>query len=155
MQDIRTLCFGNFLRRSLESFLSRLVDCWQYSQPPHLRHLALIRDTALRGTIIHYVHYSYNNFKHLVDTGQASWEAVEYIPKGPKGKAGQVPAIDAVPQFDENGFPIRSKAHNLLNDGEATLGECQAVLKPGNYFVSNSDPVVVKMKDGSYSEFPE
>ncbi|KAK2753167.1 RNA polymerase III transcription initiation factor complex subunit [Arachnomyces sp. PD_36] len=148
--DIKTVCFGSFFRRSLETFLNRLVDCWQYSQPPHLRHLAIIRDTALRGTITHYVHYSYHNFKHLVDNDEASWEAVEHVPKGPKSKTRPVPPVDAVAYYDENGFPIREKAYNLLKDGNATLGECLEIVQPGNYAISSTDPAAVKLEDGSY-----
>lgn len=90
-----------------------------------------------------------------MDNSQASWEAVEYIPKGPKGKVRQVPAIGAVPQLDKNGFPIHNKICNLLNGGDATLRECQEVVKPGNYYVSSSDPAVIRLKDGSYSKLPE
>ena len=132
--------------------MARITECWQYSQQPHLRHLALIRDTALRGTITHFIHYSHDNFKQMVENGQASWEAVEYTAKATKGEPRNIPAMDAVAHYDEHGFPIRDVPFDLLKGGEATLQECQEAIKVKDYVVSSSDPVAVKLKDGRYGK---
>ena len=42
---LRDRIVGKFWRRPMESYLTRLTDDWEATQLPHLRHLALIRDT--------------------------------------------------------------------------------------------------------------
>lgn len=129
--------------------MARLVECWQLSQPLHLRHLAIVRDTILQRTNAMYVHYSFRNYKALVDAGEVSWEAVEFVAKG--GSKNRVPPVDAVPQLDKHGFPLPHSPDGLLKNGNATLLECMAVCKPADYTRSGSDPVAVRSKDGSYS----
>lgn len=133
--------------------LVRLVDCWQLSQPPHMRHLAIVRDTALIQRTTHYVHYSARNFQRLVDAGEASWEAVEYIPKGDKSDPLHVPAVDAVPQLDPYGLPLIAPTSKLLKNGNATLLECTIVGRPEDYIHSNSDIRATQLKDGTYGKF--
>ncbi|KAI9930410.1 RNA polymerase III transcription initiation factor complex subunit [Aspergillus wentii] len=147
---IRT-CFGSFFRRPLENALTRLVECWQLSQPLHLRHLAIVRDTALDRTVTHYVHYSTTNFQKLVDAGEAPWEAVEFVPKGPKDGTVTIPPVDATPELDEYGLPITGPTKELFRDGNSTLLECMAVVKPVDYVLSGSDPLAIRQEDGTYS----
>ncbi|EFW19676.1 hypothetical protein D8B26_007873 [Coccidioides posadasii str. Silveira] len=138
---------GIFFRRPIEALLSRLVDSWQYSQPLHLRHLSLVRDTALRGTISYFVQYSVRNFAALVEDGQASWEAVETPVK--KG-ATRPPPIDAKPELDAHGFVITKEPPNLVKQGNATLRECLESAKPNDYVVTHRDPAVVCLRDGTF-----
>lgn len=151
-QNVISLLFGNFFRKPVENMLLRLVDCWQLSQPPHLRHLAIVRDTAMMRRMTHYVHYSAKNFQLLVDAGQASWEAVEYAPKGGKADPPHVPAVDAVPQLDPYGLPQIASTSELLRNGNAALLECVTVGKPEDYIRSNSDVKAVQLEDGTYSK---
>ncbi|PTU17290.1 hypothetical protein P175DRAFT_0487634 [Aspergillus ochraceoroseus IBT 24754] len=148
--DVIRACFGAFYRRPLENTLARLVECWQASQPPHLRHLAIVRDTALHRTITHYVHYSARNFGQLVDAGESSWEAVEFVPKNTKSDNVRVPAVDAKPQVDKYGFPVDIPIKDLLNNGNASLAECINAMKPPDYFFSSSDAKPVRLEDGTY-----
>ncbi|KAL1965751.1 hypothetical protein VTN77DRAFT_5251 [Rasamsonia byssochlamydoides] len=143
--------FGGFFRRPLENTLSRLVECWQVSQPPHLRHLALVRDTALSKTVTHYVHYSAKNFKKLVDSGAASWEAVEFVPKDAKSEKITVPPVDVVPELDERGLHPIDPSADFVKKGDATLRECVAAAKPADYILSSSDPVAVLLPGGSFT----
>lgn len=129
--------------------MGRLAECWQLSQPPHLRHLAIVRDTVLHRTNALYVHYSARSFKELVEAGEASWEAVEFVPKNASSNI-RLPPVDAVPQLDEYGFPVTSSSKELLRNGNSTLFECMAVGKPADYTCSGSDPVAVRLNDGSY-----
>lgn len=151
-QDTIKVCFGGFFRRPLENTLSRLVECWQLSQPPHLRHLALVRDTALSKTVTHYVHYSARNFKKLVDSGQASWEAVEFEPKDTKSEHIEVPPVEVDPQVDEYGLPLDNPSKDLLKNGNVSLLECVIAAKPPDYIRSSSDPVAVMLPDGTYGK---
>ena len=108
----------------------RFVDHWQISQPLHLRHLAVIRDTALVGKTPHYVHYTYGNFKSLVDKGIRSWEAVaETTYNGRKKAKGAVPSPEAKADLDEFGFPRISAAAFQGAQNDATLGDCVDVVK--------------------------
>ena len=81
--------------------LTRLVECWQLSQPLHLRHRAIVRDIALQKTITHYIQYSAGNFRKIVDAGEAAWEAVEYTPKGNKQSSLRPPPANAQPELDD------------------------------------------------------
>lgn len=109
--------------------MNRHVDHWQSSQPLHLRHLAIIRDTALVGKAPHYIHYTYENFKSLVDKGMASWDAVATNSYAAKNKARKtIPPPEAQADLDEYGFPKLSFQVFQGAENGATLGECvQAV----------------------------
>ncbi|GES60056.1 TFIIIC transcription initiation factor complex subunits Tfc3 [Aspergillus terreus] len=148
--DLIKSCFGGFYRRPLENVLARLVECWQLSQPLHLRHLALVRDTAMTGTIHHYIHYSAVNFRKRVDAGEAAWEAVEFISKNAKANNLRPPPVDAVPEVDGYGLPLARPKSQLFKNGNASLLECMAVVKPQDYVVTSTDPSVVQLQDGTY-----
>ena len=135
--------------------MPHFVECWQLSQPPHLRHLALVRDTALTGTITHYIHYSLNNFRRLVGSGQATWEAVEYVSKGGKSnkaQASRIPPVDAAPELDAYGLPKNVPTKDLIRNGNVALLECISSCKPADYAYSYMDIGAVKRSDGSYSK---
>ncbi|KAK2882492.1 hypothetical protein FQN49_000291 [Arthroderma sp. PD_2] len=147
--DVNQATMGAFFRRPLETVLSRLTGSWQYSQPLHLRHLALVRDTALHRTVYYYIHYSFENFASLVDGGHASWEAVVAGPKSGK-RTTKAPPIDAKPDLDQYGFP-KEVPQNLLRKGDATLRECLEVSKPTKWSLTLNDPVAVERLDGTHS----
>ncbi|WEW61236.1 hypothetical protein PRK78_006726 [Emydomyces testavorans] len=144
--EIAAASMGIFFRRPIEALLARLVDSWQYTQPLHLRHLSLIRDTALRGTISYFIQYSFRNFAALVKDGQASWEAVE---TPIKKSVGRPAPISAKPKLDEHGFVIGNGPPLLLRQGNATLREGLEVAKPSDYVISFRDPIAVHLRDGS------
>ncbi|RHZ44183.1 putative TFIIIC transcription initiation factor complex subunits Tfc3 [Aspergillus thermomutatus] len=149
-QDLLRAGFGSFFRRPLENTLARLVECWQLSQPLHLRRLAIVRDTALEKTITHYIHYSTANFQKLVDAGEASWEAVEFVPRDTKADKIRVPPVDAVPELDENGLPKAVPTKDLVKNGNASLLAGILVVNPADYNCTGHDPTPVRLKDGSY-----
>ncbi|KAL8698632.1 MAG: hypothetical protein Q9224_001765, partial [Gallowayella concinna] len=147
--EMKDRSMGSFVSRPVEHHISRLVEMWQLSQPPHLRHLSIIRDAALTNGIPHYVHYSFANFKTLVDKGKASWDVVMTITKEHKNFKGAA-AIDAEPDLDENGFP--KIADNLFQgrNNDASLAEC---IQSANVKVPSlalPDPRVVQLKDGDW-----
>ncbi|KAL2864525.1 putative TFIIIC transcription initiation factor complex subunits Tfc3 [Aspergillus lucknowensis] len=149
--EVIRACFGVFYRRPLENTLARLVECWQLSQPPHLRHLAIVRDTALQRTITHYVHYSARNFGKIVDAGESSWEAVEFVPRNTKSGSIKVPPIDVKPQLDPYGLPPDAPVSELVKNGDSSLMDCMLVVRPNNYLFSSSDPRAIILEDGTYS----
>ncbi|KAE8154656.1 hypothetical protein BDV25DRAFT_93729 [Aspergillus avenaceus] len=150
-QEIIRVCFGGFYRRPLENTMSRLVECWQLSQPLHLRHLAIVRDTILNRTITQYNHYSANNFQKLVDAGESAWEAVEFTPKNPKVDKVSVPPVDARPELDKHGLPLAVPKKELFKNGDATLLECILAVNPLSYNTTSSDPSAMQSEDGTWS----
>ncbi|KAL4968343.1 putative TFIIIC transcription initiation factor complex subunits Tfc3 [Aspergillus stella-maris] len=149
--DVLRACIGVFWRRPMENTLARLSECWQLSQPPHLRHLAILRDTALNRTITHYVHYSFQNFSSLVEAGEASWEAVQFVPRNSKSDNLRILPVDAKPQLDNYGLPVETPDSGLLKRGDCTLSDCMWVVKPKDYNCSSSDPKAVKSEGGGYT----
>ncbi|OQE44565.1 hypothetical protein PENCOP_c002G04970 [Penicillium coprophilum] len=149
-QTLNWTCFGSFYKRPAESMVHRLVDLWQVAQPLHLRHYAIVRDMAMKKTIMFYVHYSANNFAKLVEAGQASWEAVEIPVKKAKSLKIEAPPFGALPQLDEHGFPKRAFPKNMSKDPYSTLLDGVMAVKPPNYLLSSSDPFVVELPNGQH-----
>jgi hypothetical protein len=109
---------GQFYKRPIEQLVSRLVETWPKSQPLHLRHLGIVRDTAQIGKTPFYVHYTFDDFKSLVESGKKSWEAVEVIKDSKGGMA------KAKPDVDQYGFPKLNPSEFLSRDNNANLAEC-------------------------------
>ncbi|MCJ1405237.1 hypothetical protein MMC11_008464 [Xylographa trunciseda] len=151
--DIKNIVIGTFFERPIEHLLTRLVQIWQCSQPQHLRYLAILRDTTLTGKTQHYVYYSYDVFKSLVDAGKASWEAVETVKRDNSEIQGLNVASDSIPDVDEYGFPKLDKAEFQGHGNVATLAECITAAKISKFRVTASDAFVSKLKDGSYCKF--
>jgi len=144
------VCFGNFFKRPAENLVHRLVDLWQVAQPLHLRHFAVVRDTAMDKTIMFYVHYSADNFARIVETGLASWEAVEFPAEKAKKLKLNVPPFGAAPQLDTFGFPANALPKGLMKNSNSSLRDGIMAAKPADYTLSSSDPFVVKLPDGQY-----
>ncbi|KAI9827342.1 MAG: hypothetical protein M1819_006984 [Sarea resinae] len=145
--SLKSHLMGAFFRRPLENILMRLTDNWQQSQPPHLRHLAIVRDTDLISTVTHYKYRSYENFKRLVEAGAASWEAVGVSDIKSTKKKGADIVTDAA-QLDEYEFPIYPPSLFVGNDSSATLQECITAAKVETYQMPRHDPMVVELEDG-------
>ncbi|EED12822.1 TFIIIC transcription initiation factor complex subunits Tfc3, putative [Talaromyces stipitatus ATCC 10500] len=133
--------FGKVFRRPSENTLNRITECWQLSQPLHLRSSAIVRDTALNGTVTHYVHYSYSNFKQLVDTGCADWDAVSFRPRDVKSSKLAIPPPDALPVTDQDGLvPFRPSRRGIAECDHYCAVSSKSL---GNYAVTKSDPVAM------------
>jgi transcription factor C subunit 3 len=132
----------------------RLTDCWQISQPPHLRHLALVRDSDVHKTIIHYVHYSARNFSTKVIEGTAFWEAVEFPDRKHKSLKTELPRVDAPAELDQYGLPHNNIPVGMMKNGNISLFEGLASCKPADYSLTRKDPMGVIQADGSYRKYP-
>ncbi|PVH97536.1 hypothetical protein DM02DRAFT_567905 [Periconia macrospinosa] len=75
---LRDLTTGRFWKRPLESFLSRLADDWEKSQPPHLRHFSIVKDTMVTNDkkYAHFLYRTHTNFQKAVDAGDVDWRNV-------------------------------------------------------------------------------
>ncbi|KAJ5948664.1 hypothetical protein N7454_001971 [Penicillium verhagenii] len=147
---INRSCFGHFYKRPSENMVHRLTDCWQISQPPHLRHLAIVRDSDVHKTTIHYVHYSARNFAKKVAEGTAFWEAVEFTGKKGKSSKTVLPPVHAPAQLDEYGLPQNNIPVGMMKNGNVTLLQGLASCKPADYSLTRKDPMGVTQADGSY-----
>ena len=141
---------GDHVRRPLEDYVSRLADRWQISQPLHLRHLSIVRDTVLKGKTQIYMYYTYENFKKLVEGGTGFWEAVTTVPSEVTLGTNFAAALDAKPDVDEYGFPRIEEKQFQGHQNDATLEECVSALNVDPLHISANDPVLKKQADGSF-----
>ncbi|KAI9695725.1 MAG: RNA polymerase III transcription initiation factor complex subunit [Candelina mexicana] len=152
---LKASSLGTRYQRPLEHHLQRFTDCWQASQPLHLRHLAIVRDTAQTQKYAHYNHLSYDNFQKKVDAGETSWEAVETTQKDNKKKPKGWHAIGAEPDLDEYGFAPISANRFAGKNGDATLLESVLAANVRPYNLTTHDPVAYKKEDGTCElDFP-
>lgn len=129
---VRDRIVGKFWRRPIESYLTRLTDDWEATQPAHLRHLALIRDTrnTQEKKFVHYVYRTYGNFQKAVDAGEVIWAGVSKpAPKQSSAAKGGRPKKD-VPglQVDAWGFRALSSKDFVDKDGSASLSQCRKAI---------------------------
>ena len=79
-KDLKRFVTGPFYIRPVDRFLDRCVWRWQRTQPLHLRHLAIVRDSAQLGKTSFYVHFVHDAFGVKVDNQETFWEAVQSYP---------------------------------------------------------------------------
>jgi len=122
---------GPLWRRPLDEIMARLTDKWQCSQPPHLRHLGIVRVTAARDKFYHYIYRTYEHFREAVREGQATWDdANERLKQVTKGKKQGSTATGEQPvkaDLDDWGFPRYSAKLFAGRNGRASLAECTVV----------------------------
>lgn len=124
---------GQFWKRAMDEMLAKLTDLWQFSQPPHLRHLSIVKDTGQRVKQPTFQYRTYDNFQKAVEIGDTFWEAVFGTEEKGKGKASKKKAenaASALPDLDEWGFPKISPKLFVGQSGAATLHECRRNANP-------------------------
>lgn len=126
------------------------MENWQLSQPLYLRHLAIVRDTLLRGKSHVHVHYTYENFKKLAEDGTGFWEAVKTVPDEMRIGNNTAASLAAEPDVDEYGFPKLDEDQFLGTSNDATLAECVSALNAGVYRPTRHDPYMKKQPDGTF-----
>ncbi|TKA69097.1 hypothetical protein B0A49_04412 [Cryomyces minteri] len=124
--DLRRHALGLFWKRPLDSAMGRLTDAWEASQPPHLRHLALIKDIDIVEKANHYRYRSHDNFQRAVEAGQAAWDGVKEMSKigKKKGRTNDRAARNQT-DLDEWGFPRIPTSQVVGRAGDASLVECR------------------------------
>jgi hypothetical protein len=139
---LRARCFGPTFLRPLETVLGRLTDSWESSQPPHLRHLAVIRDSVVVDRSAHFQYRTFVTFQQAVDKGETDWEGVLPKHKTPK-KLTQ-------PKLDHWGFPVLNKSHfhGYGHTGSLTLSEVMHAIKIPPKALTSRDPQLVKTAEG-------
>lgn len=130
--DLNHRGLGIFWKRPLDEAINRLTNLWTVSQPPHLRHLAIVRDTNIQGKYTHYQYRSYPNFQKAVDEGHTSWAALDDIViHSMPAKSSDLNALDET-TLDQWGFPTVEPSrfqvelpNRILLDGTASLAQCR------------------------------
>lgn len=161
--QLRNRIVGPFWRRPLESYFTRLTDDWEKTQPPSLRHLAIVRDSrnTQEKKFLHYVYRTYKHFEEAVDAGGANWAGVSQSAPIGTGKQPYTQSLDVW------GFQILELKDFLLGDGSATISDVRsAIVHPRKYGprwdnaltqeigYDKSEPVIPKSKQPRKSNKP-
>ncbi|KAK7192050.1 hypothetical protein DPSP01_003916 [Paraphaeosphaeria sporulosa] len=128
---LRDTTTGFFWKRPLESLVTRLTDGWDKSQPMHVRHLALVRDTAMSTDKkrVHYLYRTHQNFQKAVDAGEVTWEALD-LDENKKGARPKKPTPASLSSVDSWGFRELNEADFHDSTGTSSLAEsCAAIVR--------------------------
>ncbi|CAO2655378.1 Nn.00g104420.m01.CDS01 [Neocucurbitaria sp. VM-36] len=131
---LRDRIVGPFWRRPLETYVTRMSDDWEKTQPLPIRHLAIIRDTrnTQEKKFIHYVYRTYENFQKAVEIGEVHWEGVSKAVSKEKGRPKK--NTTEVAALNTWGFPNFNPKDFVRSDGSATLSEVRsAIVHPRKY----------------------
>ena len=150
VQAIKAHSLGAFFNRPMEIVLDRYTENFLLAQPPHLRHLAIVRDVAQIKRAYHYHYYTLDNFKIMVAEGQASMEDVTKAMKQEGKKGKRFHNVDARPQLDQHGFPPLDPKLFFKRDGRATLGGILREAKAEPLYIGGHDPIVFRKDDGKF-----
>ena len=136
---LRDRIVGKFWRRPMESYLTRLTDDWEATQPAHLRHLALIRDTrnTQEKKFVHYVYRTYGNFQKAVDAGEVIWAGVSKpaLKQSSAAKGGRPKKTASGEQpIDAWGFRALNAKDFLDKGGSGSLSECRTAIVHGRKY---------------------
>ncbi|KAH9877975.1 hypothetical protein J1614_003192 [Plenodomus biglobosus] len=130
--QLRNRMFGPFWRRPLESYFTRLTDDWEKTQPLHLRHLAIIRDSrnTSEKKYLHYVYRTYGNFQKAVDAGVVHWAGVSHSTNmGPlEISSNQSAPSENTTSVDAWGFKVTHAKDLERDEGSATLSEVREAI---------------------------
>ncbi|KAH7377781.1 hypothetical protein BKA66DRAFT_467206 [Pyrenochaeta sp. MPI-SDFR-AT-0127] len=136
---LRDRIIGPFWRRPMESYVTRLTDDWEKTQPLPLRHLAIIRDSrnTQEKKFIHYVYRTYGSFQKAVEAGEVHWEGVSKpMPNENITQQQNRSNKNATENTCLNvwGFQRLKPTDFIRSDGSATLSEVRsAIVHPRKY----------------------
>ncbi|KAK3698747.1 hypothetical protein LTR37_016837 [Vermiconidia calcicola] len=121
---------GTFWRRPFEEIMLRLTEKPELSQPPHLRHLGVVKDTVATAGRSQHRYRTTPHFETAVARGEAEWPLAMTTEDGRskgKGKGKQKAVLSSArrPDLDEWGFPILRDSLFAGRDGRASLSGCQ------------------------------
>lgn len=106
----------------MEHTITRLTDYWQDSQPTHLQHLAVVRDTILIDKTPQYHYRSFPNFQAAVKEGLTSWEAVGFNSHNPA-------LTQTKDEIDESGFSRIDSRDLVGGNGNASVTSARRTMK--------------------------
>ncbi|EXJ55209.1 hypothetical protein A1O7_08135 [Cladophialophora yegresii CBS 114405] len=148
--DARQIITGDFVRRQLESLLHRVSCESLVVQPPHLRHLAIIRHAVTEDGIIRWIHYSWDEFKqHAGETGIdiTAIPGAKRAFKSPgqdESDSREDGAADRASGLDEFGFPVQNLLPLQVRGGETTFSSLVLATAAGDVAARRGELVVAK-----------
>ncbi|OCT44409.1 hypothetical protein CLCR_05336 [Cladophialophora carrionii] len=148
--DARRMITGDFVRRQLEALLHRVSCESLVVQPPHLRHLAIIRHAVTEDGITRWVHYSWNEFKqHAAETG-LDITAIPGAKQALKSSRQDEPntqedgAVEQSSGVDEFGFPVQNLLPLQVKGGETTFSSLVRAAAAGDVAPRRGELVIAK-----------
>ncbi|EHY53091.1 hypothetical protein ABEF92_003942 [Exophiala dermatitidis] len=155
--DARLLITGVFVRRTLESLLHRISTRSLVVQPPHLRHLAVVRISIIVDGVAQYVHYSWDAFRQLAERHEVditlipgAKEALQTTCDSTPDPTTTVPPVQSSSKVDQFGFPLRGPLPLQYRNGEAsledlirTVGAADLLPRPGELTVVEKNGVCI------------
>ncbi|KAF1815732.1 hypothetical protein P152DRAFT_455453 [Eremomyces bilateralis CBS 781.70] len=119
--DLRARTFGPVWKRPFDIAMARLTDAWEVSQPETLRHLKIVRDTAVKDRTNHYLYRTVGHYQSLVNQGNGDWDIVSNGHLAKPGKKQKVKLEYFLAPPDEWGFPSVNTSLLAPGDGIAPL----------------------------------
>ena len=124
LSDISCQLMGPCYRRPIEDLLAKLSSSWQLSQPLHLRHLAIVKDSVQKGKNMVYMYYTFEHYEKLVEAGQKTWEAVLMLQDEEQNGHIRRASVDTQPELDVYNLPKLHPGQFQSHDIDASLSEC-------------------------------
>ena len=135
----------------------RHTEDWETSQPPHLKHLAIVRDSTSIGRSQHILFLTFENFEKLVQQGLTSWEAVKSKANGKKKSkdsqksAAKMHIAHSLEKIDQYGFADIQMSVLGDKDGRGTLSENSSSAVMDFVSASVNDPIPYQ-ENGKWSK---
>jgi hypothetical protein len=135
------------------------TEDWEISQPPNLKHLTIVRDSASIGRSQHILFLTIENFENLVQQGLTSWEAIKSKPNGKKKSkdaqktAGKMHLAHSLGSVDQYGFADIQMSVLGGKDGQGTLSENDSLAVMEFLSATVNDPMPYQ-ENGEWSKSP-
>ncbi|EXJ78581.1 hypothetical protein A1O1_08982 [Capronia coronata CBS 617.96] len=155
--DARRMITGVFVRRTLESLLNRISSGSLIVQPPHFRHLAVVRVAIVVDGVAQYNHYSWDVFRQMAEKGEVDISQIpgakqaleDVVPTDPE-RTPDTTSVTSVIKNDQFGFPLQASPPLQYRNGEASFEDLIRSVAPGDVVPRLMEPIIVE-KDGVLS----
>ncbi|EXJ84346.1 hypothetical protein A1O3_05013 [Capronia epimyces CBS 606.96] len=155
--DARRMITGVFVRRTMESLLHRISSRSLLAQPPHLRHLAVVRVSIVVDGVAQYIHYSWDVFRQMAERQEVDINQVPGAKEAlrtvlPDGLEQRTDAISSKSKIntDEFGFPLQPLLPLQFENGEASFEDIIRTVAAGDFVHRAAEPSIIE-KDGVLS----
>ncbi|KIX08407.1 uncharacterized protein Z518_03063 [Rhinocladiella mackenziei CBS 650.93] len=155
--NARQMITGLFVRRTVEALLLRVSGKSLLVQPPHLRHLAIVRTSLVVDGIVQYLHYSWDAFRqmveeHEIEIGQipGAKQALKLTPAAEFGANDNTVSVATI-ETDDLGFPLQTSLPLQLRHGEVDFVDIIRTITPADIQVRSGEPIIVGGGEQGYT----
>ncbi|KAL6249419.1 hypothetical protein RBB50_003272 [Rhinocladiella similis] len=140
---------GLFVRRTIESLLARISAQSLIVQPPHLRHLTVVRTSITVDGIAQFTHYSWDVFLQLVAeqaidiSGIPGAKQVLAMANAKNGAVSKEETAKII-KNDAYGFPVQNALPLQVKNGESDFSTLIRAAGPGDVRAKLGEPILVK-----------